>query len=414
MKCAIRLIQLLAIGWLCLSCSSSTDSNDDTIPDPEPDPQTLQPEWEILQRSPESNGNAEAWGLDILDGQIYWAVSQVMPGSQMDVFLHQIDPDGSTNWMEEAASNPFTDQAYFLTVTDSIAYIGGRTCRTAVGIGQCDALIIKVDASNGTPIQESSWDRGFGYEEVDGINPQTTGLIVSGWSAGDGTGMDLFLQRIDHSLNELWTNTWSSPGNREDHQDGHIVTDDSFVYMAGLYDGSPGLGWNGKSLLLKADKNTGALIDSVTFGRSDTWINAENALGMSTDGEFLYLTGFTTPAANNWDIFIAKYDKNMNQLWHTSWGGENTESARSLVIDSAGQIFVAGTTQSFGEGGSEVVLLKLNSSGDVDWYRHWGGSGDDSAFDIQLDNGSVYITGRTNSFHPNGRNEAFLIKEDVD
>lgn len=411
MKLSFQILPLVAFGFMVPACSSNVDSSDDMQPNPEPG--VLQPEWEVFKRSPDTNGNAEAWGLDIHNGSIYWAVSQTMSGSQMDISLHQYDTDGSQSWAKEVVANQFTDQAYYLTVTDSISYIGGRTCKAAFGIESCDALIVKTDANSGTPISEINWDQGFGYEEVDGIVPQQSGLLVSGWTYGENTGMDLFLQKYDHTSNLQWTQTWSSSGVRDDHQDGHIVTDDSFVYMAGLYDGSPGLGWNGQSLLMKIDKNSGALVDSVTFGRQDAWVNAENALGMSTDGEFLYLTGYTTPSANNWDIFVAKYDKDLNRVWYTTWGGDDTESARSLVIDNAGQIYVAGTTVSYGEGGFEVVLLKLDPSGAVQWHRTWGGAQDDNAFDIQLDKGFVYITGRTNSFHPNGKNEAFLIKEDV-
>ena len=411
MNLSPQIFPLLAFGLLFQCCTSSVDSSDDMKPDPEPT--ILQPEWEVFQRSPENNGNAEAWGLDIHSEKIYWAVSQSMSGSQMDIYLHQYNLDGSQNWVEEIVSNPYTDQAYFLTLTDSIAYIGGRTCTESFGIQGCDALIAKANAANGNPISETSWDQGFGYEEVDGIVPQPSGLLVSGWTYGENTGMDLFLQKYDHNSNLQWTETWSSPGVRDDHQDGHIIVDNSHVFMAGLYDGSPGLGWNGQSLLMKVDKYSGALADSVTFGRKDAWVNAENALETATDGEFLYVTGYTTPSANNWDIFVAKYDKDLNQIWYTTWGGDDTESARSLVLDSSGQIYVAGTTISYGEGGFEVVLLKLDPSGTVQWYRTWGGPEDDNAFDIQLHHGFVYITGRTNSFHPNGKNEAFLISEEI-
>lgn len=411
MKLKLQILSVFVIGILVHGCTTDPDTPDDMQPDPAPG--ILQPEWEVFQRSPEDNGNAEAWGLDIHNGKIYWAVSQTMPGSQMDIFLHQYNTDGSQNWAEEVVSNQYTDQAYFLTITDSVAYIGGRTCRKPVGITSCDALIAKTDANAGSPITETSWDQGFGYEEVDGIVPQQSGMLVSGWTYGENTGMDLFLQKYDHDFNLQWTETWSSPGIRDDHQDGHIVVDDSHVFMAGLYDGSPGLGWNGKSLIMKVEKNSGALVDSTTFGRQDTWVNAENALGMASDGEFLYVTGYTTPNTNNWDIFVAKYDKSLNRIWYTTWGGEDTESARSLVIDNSGQIYVAGTTVSYGEGGFEVVLLKIDPSGTVLWHRTWGGTKDDNAFDIQLNNGFVYITGRTNSFHPNGKNEAFLIKENV-
>ncbi len=412
MKITKPIFTALAVGLLFAACSSNTGSSEEMPPASETG--EIEPEWTITQRSPRENGNAEAWGLDIHSGKIFWAVSQIMPGSQMDIFLHRYDSDGNLNWSETVFSGQYTDQAYFLTATDSLAYIGGRTCTQPIGIKGCNALVATADAATGTPQWNTSWDHSGGYEEVDGIIPQPDGLLVSGWSMGDETAMDLFLQKTNHSGDVLWTQTWSSPGERDDHQDGHIVADESMVYMAGLYDGSPGLGWNGKALLMKLEKNSGALVDSVTFGRQDNWVNAENALGMSTDGQYLYITGYTTPAANNWDIFVTKYDKNHNRIWYTMWGGDGTESARSLVIDSAGQIYVAGTTQSYGNGGSDVVLIELNSSGEVQWHRTWGGSGDESAFDIRLYDGSVYITGRTNSFHPNGTNEAFLIREGLD
>lgn len=414
MKLPLRFIQFCTIGVFIHACAANVDSTDNTIPDPDPQPAIIQPEWEIYQRSSADNGNAESWGLDIQNGKIYWAVSQIMPATQMDVTLHQLEFDGTQIWAEEIVTNQFTDQAYILSLTDSIAYIGGRTCKEPAGIQSCDALLAKADPETGAIISEISWDQGFGYEEVDGIVPQPSGLLVSGWTFGENTGMDLFLQKYDHEDNLQWTETWSSPGNRDDHQDGHVVVDNAYVYMAGLYNGSPGLGWNGRSLILKVDKNTGSLADSVTFGRQDPWVNAENALGLNTDGEFLYVTGYTTPSTNNWDIFVAKYDKDLNRIWYTTWGGDDTESARSLVIDNSGDIFVAGTTVSYGEGGFEVVLLKLNPSGEIDWYRTWGASGDDNAFDIQIHDNSVYITGRTNSFHPIGKNEAFLIKENID
>ena len=398
-------------AFLLISCMTNAEPPEND-PD-EPGSTILNPEWEILQRSPVANGNAEAWGLDIQDNRIYWAVSQNMEGKQMDISLQQLNIDGSRNWTAPLVSNPYTDQAYFLNVNGPDAYIGGRTCNTPVGIAGCDALIVKADAGNGSVKFEISYDRGFGYEEVDGVVTIPDGLLVSGWSMGDGTAMDILLQKYNLQGDLQWTQTWTSPGNRDDHQDGHIVVDDSHIYMPGLYDGSPGLGWNGKSLLMKVDRETGALVDSVTFGRTDPWVNAENALGMTSDGTSLYLTGYTTPSSNNWDIFVAKYDKNLNRQWYTTWGGDDTESARSLVLDSSGNIYVAGTTKSFGNGGFEVVLLKLGPSGSVQWYRHWGEEGDDNAFDIRLHNQTVYITGRTNSFHPNAKNEAFLISERI-
>ena len=165
----LQRLPVIVLGIFFHACTSNVGSADDNQPDPNPG--IIQPEWEVFQRSPDPNGNAEAWGLDIYNGNIYWAVSQIMPGTQMDIFLQQYPLDGSKNWSENVVSKPFTDQAYFLALTDSTAYIEGRTCRQAVDIQSCDALVAKADAATGTPASEISWDQGFGCEEVDGIGP---------------------------------------------------------------------------------------------------------------------------------------------------------------------------------------------------------------------------------------------------
>ena len=269
----------------------------------------LVPKWSLIESSAITNGNAEAWAIGSdKSGNLIWGVNKDAPGffEYMNAFVYKLDKDKNLIWMDTSITGQFAQQSYNLKVTDSLIYVGGRTCR-ALGIDSCDVLFFNTDLATGKTGWDFVWDGGYGYEEIDGIALDDDGIYITGWTTGNGSEYDVLLMKINYSGNLIWKKTMGSNPNRGDHQDGHIVVDDSIIYISGLYDGSPGLGWQGRALLAKYDKNNGDLVDSFTYGRQDAWVNAENALGMTSDGTHLYVTGYTTVEMNNWDIFVAKY-----------------------------------------------------------------------------------------------------------
>lgn len=378
---------------------------------------TLTAEWELIKSSPLPNGNSEAWsiGTDQI-GNVLWGVNMDMSGlfEFMDALVYKLDEDTNFIWLDTAITGIYAQQSYNLKVTDSIVFAGGRTCG-AIGIDSCDALFFTTDLATGATGWDFIWDGGYGYEEIDGIFIAYDGIYITGWSAGNGTSIDILLMKLDFSGNIIWQNTWGGATVKDDHQDGHIVVDDSLIYISGLYDGSVGLGWEGRALLAKFDKSNGSFVDSTTSGRQDAWLNAENALGMTSDGTFLYTVGYTTTSANNWDIFVAKFDKNFNQVWYTTWGGSvGAESARAITIGLDGSIYIGGNTASYGGGGKDIVLLKYDPLGNLAWYKTWGDTMDDQCLDIHIHDNDLYLTGKTNSYHPTQKWEALLLKVNLD
>jgi len=74
---------------------------------------------------------------------------------------------------------------------------------------------------------------------------------------------------------------------------------------------------------------------------------------------------------------------------------------------------VAGYTNSFGAGRTDVYLIKTDSSGDTLWTRTYGGTSDDWGNSVQqaLDGGFI-VAGYTTSFGV-GRQDVYIIKTDV-
>ncbi len=91
--------------------------------------------------------------------------------------------------------------------------------------------------------------------------------------------------------------------------------------------------------------------------------------------------------------------------WTTFLGGSGTDQCRSLAVDAAGNIFVAGySTASWGSPvrayvyGTDAFVAKLDSSGNLLWNTFLGGSGSDYAYSVFVGaDGYVYVAGSSDA-----------------
>ena len=79
------------------------------------------------------------------------------------------------------------------------------------------------------------------------------------------------------------------------------------------------------------------------------------------------------------DIWIMKLNSTGDVTWHRNYGGISSDQAYAIEQTSDGGYIVAGDTLSFGMGGRDVCVLKLNSEGDVSWSKTYGESDYDRA-----------------------------------
>ncbi len=95
----------------------------------------------------------------------------------------------------------------------------------------------------------------------------------------------------------------------------------------------------------------------------------------------------------------------------TYYGGSGEDRGLSVVLDSAGNIFIGGETSStlniattgshltnYAGGDLDGFLVKFNSNGVRIWATYFGGSGKDFIYNTAIDNdGNIYATGATSS-----------------
>ena len=378
------------------------------------------PDWVKTEISPRG-AICQGWGADVDEnGNIYWPVSADYNGQGLDIKCFKFNPSGTQLWSTPFfKGGPGAQQAYVANAKDTALYIGGRECSGLVNT--CNMSLVKVNKSNGSLIWDKSYNFAFnGYDEVDGLVIKPDGIYCGGWAQASQSGnyqTEIGLWKVNFNGTTAWTNSFGKLNSAE-HQDGHFVVDNNHIYAAGLWGGS-GIAnlYNGHAFLGKFSKTNGNFVDSTLFGhQSGVFLDVENALGMTSDGTYLYITGYTTPpTGGGWQIFVAKFDKNLNQIWFKDWGGAGTETARGIAVYD-GKIYVAGLTESsaYVQGGeSDGVLLTYDTAGNFISYKTWGDSNNNTFRDIAIDNNGIYLVGSTqDSGTTSGDKAAFLLKID--
>lgn len=112
------------------------------------------------------------------------------------------------------------------------------------------------------------------------------------------------------------------------------------------------------------------------------------------------------------DIYVIKTNALGETLWTTTWGGANEDWGRSVVQAEDGGYLVAGATFSYGAGFSDMCIVKIDSAGEVLWWRTFGGPNYDEGNEIISTADSGYaIVGISYSFGEGDRN-VYLVKLD--
>jgi hypothetical protein len=82
----------------------------------------------------------------------------------------------------------------------------------------------------------------------------------------------------------------------------------------------------------------------------------------------------------------------------------------SIVQTTDGGYAVAGRTLSFGAGGLDVYLVKTDSAGNIVWNKTYGGTGTDFAWSVvTTTDGGYAIAGYTDPFST-GSSDIYLVK----
>gem|GEM_PF-1338670 len=320
----------------------------------------------------------------------------------------------SEQW-NKTFGGPALDEGYSVKETGDGGYIIAGTARS-YGAGDLDVWLIKTD-SNGT----EQWNRTFGGSERDeACSIQVTrdgSYIVAGKTISYGAGdYDAWLIKTDDLGIEQWNRTFGGLGwdwgycIQETEDGGYIIAGATLSY--GEYG-------DGDAWLIKTDSN-GTEQWNRTFGGSK--LDEAYSVHETMDGGYIVAGTTGSFCEECYDVWLVKTDSAGIEQWNKTFSSSGLNLAHPNLIHSNvahsvqetgdGSYIVAGITSSISqqEGDYNAWLIKIDSLGEEQWNRTFGGPGWGKGYCVQETEDGGYIIAGT--MHHGGYDDVWLIKTD--
>lgn len=323
-----------------------------------------------------------------------------------DMWIVKLDKRGNIQWQN--ALGGFGDEgAFSIQQTRDGGYIAAGQANSFNGDvtgnhGNLDFWVVKLNA-NGNLV----WQKSLGGSDADAATTiqQTRdgGYIVGGNTnsndqqiVGSHGATDQWIVKLDASGNIQWSKTYG--GSRNDFVYSIRQTSDGDYITAGNTNSNDGDITNvhdivyGDFWITKLDRN-GNLVWQKTYGGGD--YEQANSIQLTSDGGYVAAgwsrsnnDGDVTGNHGNYDMWVIKISSTGNLQWQKSFGGSNGDLGYSVyVTKDNGYVIGGGTSSNNGNvtgnhGLEDFWIIKLNSTGNLQWQKTLGGSGFDEARSI--------------------------------
>ena len=152
------------------------------------------------------------------------------------------------------------------------------------------------------------------------------------------------------------------------------------------------------------------LLWEITYGQ--TYPEIGTSVCQTYDREFAVL-GYTNP--NNprgFEIELVLLDTNGNVKWNKVYGGNTNDWGWSIQQTLDGGFIIGGTTTSYGQGPSDGYMIKTSPTGEIQWQKTHGGSGEEEFYSVQQTADSGFILAGSTTSYGQGGKDVYLVKTD--
>ncbi len=290
-----------------------------------------------------------------------------------------------------------------------------------------------------------SWEYTFGFAGSDTpysiIQTKDNGYLLSGVldvSASNGqgdrnsigsrhAGGDYWVIKLNASGVKQWSNYYG--GSFTDTAYDAIQTEDDGYIIIGSSDSDDVDISNPRGSydfwVIKIS-DTGTLVWEKSFGGSE--IDEAHAISKTADGNYL-IVGDTRSSdldisQNNGaaDLWVMKITPDGTLLWEKTLGGSSFDVGRSISKTQDNGFLISGSSRSTNgnltsnKGQNDAWVVKINSSGNLEWQKAIGGSEVDFFYDVvELNDQTIVVVGDSNSsnediFENKGFTDLLILK----
>jgi len=400
---------------------------------------------------------AGQFAYDTLDLDFGAGVTELVPSSQVSVFIAKYTTDGNLVWGKSIGDEDNDVRLYDLKVDEAGNIYAVGTFKTSP--------VHNVDFDPGPSVHDLStgvynsayvlkWNTNGNFEWVKDIitNTSTIGVqgktvdldqagnvYVAGNWRGDinfglpnnfgmnSIGTDAFIAKYSNDGNWEWAKQFSTAQAGETCIMNKMTYSNDHLYFTGYFNGNVDFNAASGVDTLNSTISNDMFVTKLDTGGNYVWAkqivdggwdygndvavdlvgNVYTVGGFEGTVDFNPGAGIENATAAGWDLFVQKLDANGNFVWvRTIGGGALNDDASSIAIDQANRILVAcsyegtvdldpgaGIDSHTAVGGIDAFILQLDAAGNYLGVHNYGGTSYDFAECLAVDLNGDVVVG---------------------
>jgi len=366
-----------------------------------------------------------------------------------DAWVVKVNDSGNVVWQKNYGGTLNELFLMALETQDGGFILSGKT-QSNNGIvvgndGGSDLWVVKIDS-----IGNIEWQKCLGGTHIETgstiVRNNNGGYLVFGQADSNNgdlagikptRGFDWWVVSLSATGNILWSKIYGGSGSES--ASAVIQCADGNYILTGAsssIDGNVSNGWNGTGSL-----STGWVVKIDTLGNI-IWEKSYGSKQLNTSYNEGFISVQNTPdggcilagrVSANWsivsghhggyDFWVVKLDSLGNFQWQQCYGGSARDWSYAIKPTQDGGWIIIGETYSSDfdvtnfKGGADVWVVKISSTGVLEWQKCLGGNNGETGTDIyQTPNGGFMLTGATGSSNNgdvgfnNGNTDIWLVK----
>ena len=289
---------------------------------------------------------------------------------------------------EQTFGGRYDDEANdIIALKDGYMLVGSTA---SFGKGQNDAYVVRVDKF-GNKVYSLAIG-GSSEDEANAVVEVKDGFVIAGSTRSFGNGVEsIYMAKVSKVGALLWQNGYYSDKDDYYQAKDMVKISDTNLLLAGPEDHVKFFNSEVNVYVNAIDIN-GQKNGVKRYGGSK--VDVANSIINTKDG--YVLAGMSkTWGHGGEDAYVIKLDKDGNQIWHNAFGFRYDEVANQIIATRDGGYILVGTTDSDIKKQQDIYVVKLNANGTRAWQAHYGSKEDEEGYGIvETDDGYV-IAGYT-------------------
>lgn len=353
-------------------------------------------------------------------GYIVAGTTRLEDSNSICILVVKLDSNGIMEWHRSYAGSSYISLLMIQGATDGGFILGG--CSATLNPEEEAVWILKLTSGGDIDWAESYGRIVNGYTRS--IQPTSDGgyIIAGSTEMADIGGQDIWVSKFTATLDVEWQKAYGGSDEENIYNPEGIVvvyddedvcsiqqTGDGGYILTGLYRDPMESSW--EAMISKLDASGNIEWKQAHLGYFGP--NCIYSVQQISDGGFVFAGSASNrvpepSSQQHKDILVLKLDSEGLLEWKRTFGGSDDDWANSIQQTEDGRFILMGTTLSYGLGEGDILIMKLSSSGEIEWQKTYGTCSNEKVHSVlQTSDGGYLASGYISSFGAGGRD--FLL-----